>query len=210
MQMNELTKEIGKWSHRNFGDQVSRTMSVALGSTAPVMGLSEEYGELLLAIAEKNSVDIEDAISDIGIYACDMTSRELGFGNGRHEKIEGKSFEDPIAGIGHAIGQINHCFLKRHQGIRGFSDRTVFREKATAALQSLWYYLDLAAHKHAGKSIEELVEETFTDIVADRDWASNPENAADVSDGPVTIDDDLTGMVGANIVDDQPDHDETE
>lgn len=71
--INEIQTQVGLWSLRNFGNQVSKVnSSIVLGSRAPLLGLLEEFLEWETALTP---VDSNDAIADMFIYLCDYTYR---------------------------------------------------------------------------------------------------------------------------------------
>lgn len=183
--LSELQSAIGNWSHYNFGEQRSKstrchycTRPLTLGPLAPLMGIVEETCELFTADSD---IARNDAVGDILIYLCDYAERE------------GLQLQDAVAAyafpfvefrncrttIIRAVGELIHCTLKRHQGIRGFDDDVQYtnaRDRAVALL--------FAAVDHYTRMT--FTDETPLDIlnatwehVSKRDWKANPQSAAD-------------------------------
>lgn len=83
-----IQREIGEWSRRNFGDQTSKATHQVLGSLAPLLGVTEELGELTHVVLkrhqgirgydnyEKYKAERDDAVADLMIYLCDFAERE--------------------------------------------------------------------------------------------------------------------------------------
>lgn len=194
-QLDKLQKEVGTWSEKNFGHQASPHFRilvdkefegdppkamVALDSLAPLLGLVEEYGELLVAMNTKiqSKHDIEDAIGDIIIYSCDFCHR---FGIvmpfGRHAikmPDDIKLHEDPLVGIGISLGRMYHATLKRHQGIRGFDNDANYAYEIILALQMILVHLDHLAGEVLNDNILIIANRTWNNIVSKRDWKTSP------------------------------------
>lgn len=88
MSLREIQQEIGEWSRRNFGDQVSKSTGQTLGSLCPLLGIQEELGELCHVVLKRHQgirgydddakyqAERDDAMADIMVYLCDYASRE--------------------------------------------------------------------------------------------------------------------------------------
>lgn len=88
MSLREIQREIGEWSRRNFGDQVSKSTGQTLGSLAPLLGVPEELGELCHVVLKRHQgirgydddakyqAERDDALADILVYLCDFACRE--------------------------------------------------------------------------------------------------------------------------------------
>lgn len=88
MSLREIQQEIGEWSRRNFGDQVSKSTGQVLGSLSPLLGVQEELGELCHVVLKRHQgirgydddakyqAERDDAMADIMVYLCDYASRE--------------------------------------------------------------------------------------------------------------------------------------
>lgn len=89
--LKTIQTEIGEWAKIQFGDNISKdkshpTCGMPLGSLAPLLGMGEEYGELLHPIlyrlqgrgceGEEGRVMIKDALADLMVFMCDFASRE--------------------------------------------------------------------------------------------------------------------------------------
>lgn len=83
----QIIFEVGEWSKRNFGEQVSKHNGEVLGARAPLFGMFEELGELMHCHLKRhqgirgfdNPVFFEtkrrDAVADILVYAADFVAR---------------------------------------------------------------------------------------------------------------------------------------
>lgn len=86
--LSQIQSEVGEWSRRNFGEQVSKATGQIHGSVNPLLGLIEEVGELTHAVLkrhqgirgydndEKFVAERNDAVADVMIYLLDFCSRE--------------------------------------------------------------------------------------------------------------------------------------
>lgn len=86
--LQDIQTEIGEWSYKTFGDNVSKTTGQKLYSQNALTGLVEEVGELNRCVIcrhqgrrgydneEKYRVDVSDALADILIFLCDFAYRE--------------------------------------------------------------------------------------------------------------------------------------
>ena len=87
--LKTLQEAVSRWSRQNFGLNYSQTdKDLMLDSLAPLMGIGEEYGELLHATLKyhqgirgyddpnKYERKRDDAVGDIMIYLLDYCSRE--------------------------------------------------------------------------------------------------------------------------------------
>ena len=181
--LDKICREVGEWTTHNFGFQETRYMvgdlngsvalpdgdviTVRLGSTAPLMGIAEELGELF----ESGSHDgFADAIADMVIYAMDYTCREGMFWPQDIRLADKEEEFDAITGVVVMVGRLFHANLKRHQGIRGFERDGVYEEAREAALVRLVYYLMLVCEDVVGSTLESVVNETWEKVVKKRDW----------------------------------------
>jgi len=108
----KLQTESKDWVLKNFGVRPKHQ---------PLLGMFEEYGELMLA--EKLD-EIKDAVADIAIFLIDFcNANDLNLDQVLYmNKKEDLSWLDSgalLAGIATSIGKIAHHYLKREQGIRG-------------------------------------------------------------------------------------------
>lgn len=82
---------------------------------------------------------------------------------------------EPLLGIGEELGELDHAFLKAHQGVRGTKE-----EHAAAAKDAIGdiviYLVDFASL--AGYDIQEAVEITWKQVSC-RDWIKFPGNGKD-------------------------------
>jgi hypothetical protein len=178
----EVQKEVGEWSRRNFGQQISKANpTLMLNSIAPLLGLLEEYGELMFGLEDdpfgaENDDDGRDAIGDIGVFLMDYTYRE-GF-NMPHNHSELSAVE--MANI-HFVSEsrllepvlrICYATLKHHQGIRGFDNVEMYQKKIQLHVAQLLERLDVyCVHKYKCHFIVVLNE--VWGSVKKRDWEKN-------------------------------------
>jgi len=87
LDLRELQGQVHKWGKENFGLNISKINGIILGSLAPLIGMTEELGELNHAVLkyhqgirgfndEKYKAERDDALADILVYMCDFASRE--------------------------------------------------------------------------------------------------------------------------------------
>jgi NTP pyrophosphatase (non-canonical NTP hydrolase) len=86
--LRAIQKQVGAWSRKNFGEQISKVTGQVLGSLNPLLGVQEECGELTHAVLKRHQgirgfdkdetyIDArDDAVSDLLIYLCDFAERE--------------------------------------------------------------------------------------------------------------------------------------
>lgn len=178
-----IQQEVGEWSLRNFGSQRSKVVQMLhLHSMAPLMGLAEEFGELMVAEEKK---DIADAIGDIFIYLCDYLSREwvvLTSLTSLPSIITADwRRRDALVAMAFSIGQIFRCTLKRHQGIRGFHDTKHYQTYRNHCCAHLLDSLDRYANENLGIGLCEVANTVWDHVVSKRNWKEDP-NAGQSSD----------------------------
>lgn len=174
--LDKIQIEIGQWSQTNFGEQISKRTNFPLGELAPLIGLFEEYGELLESEdkfndeAEENKID---ALGDIAIYLLDFAGR-CGISLSRywvgHEPDEKLEKCDPYIRLGIVIGGLAHISLKSHQGIRqnelALTDRLGGAcVEIILALESICKELDVI--------LLPIIKETWAKV-QQRNWKENP------------------------------------
>lgn len=195
--LTNLQNAVHQWSHANFGDQISKAITIGitredrenhngevplpLGSLAPLLGLVEELGEYNDARVQS---DVVDAISDIGIYLLDYCWREganISVAYKAAMTVKTHENQNPrtvgmhmiVSGIGHLC----HCTLKRHQGIRDMDIPAVYQGHRDASLAKILAGLEILSQEVAGKSCIDLMGKTFLNIVKKRNWLVNPQGA---------------------------------
>lgn len=147
---NQLHQEIGEWSLKNFGEQPSSN---------PMLGVNEEYFEFRTSITIEDSVD---AVCDITIYLLDVLYRE---GISVPEIVEYHSSLD------HAMHNLNHAYLKRKQGIRGFDSTEKFLFEFKGAVSSILFHLNrLLVNGMSAGSLLHNVNQVWNKVVSQRDW----------------------------------------
>ncbi len=108
---SQLQLESKIWVKHNFGNRPPYQ---------PVIGLSEEYGELLAA---QSIADIQDAVADITIFLtdlCNAVNLDMSYLRIDDETFSYSTTVNTLErNMGIFIGKISHHYLKREQGIRG-------------------------------------------------------------------------------------------
>lgn len=187
----QIQNEVGAWASANFGDnespyfvlkmkpfpegwqpgnQMPDTL-VALESLCPLLGIIEEIGELAAAV---DQYKIEDAVGDIFIYICDYAYR-VGIDI---ETLSGTlhtratSAEDPFKRLVECAGKLCHGTLKRHEGIRGFTDDTKYRNHCEWCVAELLVCLEHYATV-SGIDLLATVNSVWCDV-SQRDWKRSP------------------------------------
>ena len=145
--MFTLQREVGEWSRANFGDQASKThIPLVLGSVAPILGIFEEFGEMVEAMCNNNITLVRDSVADILIYLADYFSRcALNSNDLRWSYIDDKiKTEAPFSTpektamfVLKYLGYFAHHNLKRHQGIRGYRSDAKFHESIQTSVEDL-------------------------------------------------------------------------
>jgi NTP pyrophosphatase (non-canonical NTP hydrolase) len=153
--LQQIQTEVGEWSKRNFGNQ---------SSWKPLIGLVEEYSELVDARDSFDSDKVEDGLGDIGIYLCDFCSRERIFLSEHYWK---NSCDNLVNQMLFPLGALCHHFLKREQNIRTEENHNLLvAEYAQQILEILWRI------KVGEKDFLTILNETW-EKVSKRDWAKN-------------------------------------
>lgn len=175
--LRELQLEIGKWSRHNFGMQNSKVIpdSPPLNSMVPLLGMVEEYGELITA---PTASDVEDAIGDIGVYLCDYCCREQIMLDTLTRRIFFDGQLDHHVGVISTIGLLCRITVKSHQGIRGYSDTSKYQDERDQSVVRLWGYLNLLSIDYEIGTIFDVVKNVYVESVLPRDWRNNPNTAA--------------------------------
>lgn len=194
--IDQIKTEVGAWSLKNFGVQKSKSacqtvehpeggpmlIQPVLGSLAPLLGIGEELGELVMAGADSDLQ--EDAVADIMVYSCDYAEREdiahMPFG-ARAMPIEVQDqHKEALEGMWLFYGKLLHATLKNHQGIRGFDDCNFYKEQRDQALNGLLHYLcGYVGNYLPGKTPIMLLNETWNKVVSKRDWTEDAKTGGD-------------------------------
>ena len=163
---------------------------LCLNSLAPLMGITEEIGELteqfiLLNKTHENDAsllsiyeEVKDALGDICVYLCDYCEREKL--NLAHIILSTKPEENAYSGCSNnnlviANGRLYHATLKRHQGIRGFDNFEKYADAQANAISQIWRACDTLADKLlAGKPLLLILQETWEKVVSKRNWKKSP------------------------------------
>ena len=187
----EIQAEVREWSKKNFNDTPTKLPKmyglglhyVRLGALAPLMGITEEVGELF---ESRTDVGRYDAVADAMIYLCDFAAFVgVPLRQYQIEVIIRKNREDetsiqidtfaPHAYDGSiiAVGKLNHIVLKHHQGIRGFEEPVVYRQELDHVCQVLMAELWWSAACFTDETGMEILNNTWTNIVSKRDWKAD-------------------------------------
>lgn len=157
----QLQIESQAWVKRNFGDRPMHQ---------PLLGLGEEYGEL---VGAEKLADIKDAVADIVIFLtdfCNSCNIDMEF-----LRIDNQVYAYTVTiaklerDMAKEIGKINHHYLKREQGIRGTA--TYHENEIATHVQNLLSILKVYS-KLAGFDFMQNVEDTWMQV-RKRDWAAS-------------------------------------
>ena len=175
--LDKIQIEIGQWSQTNFGDQVSKLTNFPLGATAPLLGLFEEYGELLETedkFNDETKLETLDAIGDTCIYLLDFAGRS-GISLVKYWISHTPDAElekcDPYVRVGITIGRLAHVSLKSHQGIR--QNETPLDDRLGAACVEVLLALE-AVCQELPNTLLIAVTQTTWNTVKKRNWKDNP------------------------------------
>jgi len=121
----DIVSDLSEWAHKNFADS---------NPWEPLVGMSEEIGELAYPLRYHERVDIIDALGDILIYSIDFARRvpELNWMVAYDRAMRISNELSPDIMMAHVLkseygflgqlvsshGRLSHHFLKQHQGIR--------------------------------------------------------------------------------------------
>jgi len=134
----------------------------ALGSLAPLMGLVEEVGELMVDDGDEKAC--QDAIGDIAGYLCEYCCRENIPFPGRAELAKREQYTSPGAGLVVYLGRLYHCHLKRYQRIRGYHDPGVFTPARAEALRGFVWHLTEFAKKHTKTNLLTILNQVWNKV----------------------------------------------
>lgn len=170
------------WCKHNFGERPA---------WQPVLGISEEIGELAEAATEAMR---EDAIADVAIFSADVISilgiqlKEIDTLAFRHvcrdefirrrerKPGSGEEFSESyyIDKLIVANGKIAHHILKMEQGIRGTREEHIagIRAAFIDLFRALYHLSDLVS----GKLLEEIVDPVWQKVRL-RDWKKDAKDA---------------------------------
>jgi hypothetical protein len=166
---DELCREVGAWSQKNFGDQLPHR---------PMIGIVEELCELDEGLEEKDPAKTIDAMGGVVIYMADYHYRR-GWSLG--ETWQGRPTQQIVPDgkiISKFIRLLCHSHLKSEQNIRGGSAKHDAKMKDTcsgvlAYLEHLGVFMD--------RDVCGIIQETW-ETVSKRDWTKNPNNAHEVAE----------------------------
>jgi NTP pyrophosphatase (non-canonical NTP hydrolase) len=157
----EVTRDVGKWSDKQFGTGQS--------SIERLSGASEELGELEEAMWGADTAEVRDAIGDITIYLADYCYRSNLSVNVPLNEVRPQEEKLPpsTAQVTRYVGLLHHAHLKGLQGIR--QDRNTTGEEAKReGVKNILGSLNLLCD-YLGHDYSEVVAETM-DEVLDREW----------------------------------------
>lgn len=136
------------------------------------LGISEEVGELDLALQNNDEEEIKDSIGDVLVYTTQLcTSNRLDFRTLTNDFVSYFDFEHykpDLSQIPATVGRVSHLVLKREQRIRGMENKDFYRLNLSSAIMRLCACLKTLA---SSKDID--IKSTFTEValkVMKRDW----------------------------------------
>lgn len=166
--MKNLIPEIGEWSQRNFGENVSKETGQEIRELGPFLGVVEECGE---CYESDNYSDILDSVADRLVFLCDFIRRDHMDLNDITVEYDPEQLTEKHLLI--ILGKWAHIQLKRHQGIRGFNDCEKYRQHRAEVIS-----------KFLGWTILNYGEEVCCDAlnrvwnkVKHRNWKADPATA---------------------------------
>ncbi len=169
---SKLVTEVYEWSYSNFGEQPSYR---------PLLGLTEEMGELLEALAHDDRAKIEDAIGDIAVFAMDYAAREK-LDMSALDQADYLSSQVAINGLLSGpkdliletvkyLGKINHAHLKSEQKIRVSEDHRLNKQTYLhKVIQAMYALADMIGSDYAG-----IVNGTWAEV-SKLQWKKNAVN----------------------------------
>ena len=155
----KLQQESKDWVVKNFGSRPKHQ---------PLLGLTEEVGELMMAV---ELAEVKDAVADIAIFLLDFCNvNEFNLDQiiymNKKEDLAWLDNGALLAGIVVSIGKLAHHYLKREQGIRGdFKFHTEQLEIRTSQL--IGFLREFS--KQAGFNFENTLESVWK-TVSKRQW----------------------------------------
>ena len=178
-----LTVEIGPWSLYNFPE--SREYP-----ERAVLGIVEEWGELVEAITKRLHAEVEDAVGDVMVYSADLCSKiDLNMAEifGRAE-IAAATL--PNSGNSHleggaviTLGKLSHSSLKASQSIRGSAEQ--HRLNIATYLEDLYVWLILVCRdqklRGAPITVQACVSRAWGEVRL-RDWQAKRREGSNSTD----------------------------
>lgn len=193
----QIQSQVGAWNLENFGRHESPYLVAArpgnikpgnpraegeragvvvdfpvvvrLDSLCPLLGITEELGELYEA---STPGAICDAIGDITIFLLDYCCRSnIPFPN-RVELPERDQYE-PSVGLVVYVGRLNHLTLKHHQRIRNMHNYITFNEARNSVVRAIVWHLEDYAREATTTNLITIVNETWNTVVKKRNWRSD-------------------------------------
>ena len=145
-------------------DQIRNNIHSVLYDPDDTVEIIGDYDELSLAEIQKS----------VGEWA----QRNFGNNQSKHpidNNIGPMGSLCPLLGIIEEVGELAHCVLKAHQGIRGFNDSEKYLTERDDALGDILIYLcDFATRE--GVNLQETLNKVFHRVVLKRNWVENPHN----------------------------------
>lgn len=206
MNQQEIQDQLKAWSEENFGRNLTDLLNVefvhkpvdptiedhsdlnitveprvVLDWMCPLLGMTEEVGELCDAMLGTDTSKIVDALSDISIYMIDFVRRHdhLIMPDLRKEDhTSNGNMRNIVLNIIKYNGEINHCVLKRFQNIRGMDNQEKYLEKLQAALDNMVLSMHELCCLFDIQLLGE-VSDTWEKIVSKRNW--KPKSTTDTN-----------------------------
>lgn len=181
MTLETAQKEVGEWALRNFGEQDSHR---------PLLGIFEELGEYAAARDQLDRDSMRDAIGDIGVYLLHYCSIRGWSASELWDNRVGPTGTD--MGV---IRSLSHHHLKGAQNIRGGAAKHDYYQKHE--LSMLLWRLDQASIDVGGDFL--CILYNTWEMVKQRDWKKNPNNADKVVEEPLGVDKDMWRHLDAAV-----------
>jgi len=162
-----LRQEVGEWSEKNFGGQISQYNGDHLSFRAPLLGVFEELGELEEARKLFDQNEARDACADAAIYMMDFLWR-------RGIEVDPEFLHPHLGSLMIVASKLARAVLKCDQGIRGYSGEHA-RGTIVRSSHMLLARLDYLCRNDLRTTLLATTNDTWERIVSKRDWVNNPQ-----------------------------------
>lgn len=175
-----LAAEIGPWSRYNFPGDADKP-------ERKVLGIVEEWGELVEAAVNIDRDEVIDAAGDVVVYAADLCSK-LGLDlNVIYHGAETRALTEGtvrIVGLSHTsdeavrvLGKLAHHSLKASQGIRGKREEHVTQIAGYLETLFMWLHFVLEDQTQGSVLLADCVAQAWGEVRL-RDWQAKRREAA--------------------------------
>lgn len=158
MNLRTIQDELPAWKKKNFpGEQTHH----------PLLGVVEEFSELVEARSARDKTAVKDAIGDLSIFLVDLCRRHFLDAQAIFDSAApAEADEYSYSGAVKVLGRLCRAQLKLEQKIRGTSEEHV--QTIVANVRALFSYL-----LRVRSDVEEIAWATWLEV-RERDWTANP------------------------------------